>query len=59
MVVPEAEQEAVCLQVEPSAIEKTKSMSVSKETEICISVIENSSLGPHEILGALAAFLLT
>jgi hypothetical protein len=47
------------LQVEPSAIEKTKSRSVSKETEIWISVIENSSSAPHEILGALAGFLLT
>jgi hypothetical protein len=59
MVEPEAEQEAVCLQVEPSAIEKTKSRSVSKETEICICVMENSELAPQEMLGVVGALLLT
>ena len=58
MVVPEAEQEAVCLHVEPSGMEKTKSKSVSKETETCIVVIEKSWFDPQAIFGALPASLV-
>ena len=58
-VVPEAEQEAVCWQVEPSGMLKTKSRSVSKETEICIVVIEKSWPDPQAIFGALPESLLT
>jgi hypothetical protein len=58
-VVPLAEQEAVCLHVDPSGIPKTKSKSVSKETETCISVIEKAWLEPQAILGAEEVSLLT
>jgi hypothetical protein len=58
-VVPEAEQDAVCLQVEPSGMSKTKSRSVSKETETCIVVMEKSWPDPQAIFGALPASLLT
>jgi hypothetical protein len=57
--VPLAEQDAVCLQVEPSGISKIKSKSVSKETETCIVVIENAWSEPQAILGAEEASLLT
>jgi len=59
IVLPLAEHAAVCLQVEPSAMEKMKSKSVSYETETCISVMENCSLDPHEIFGALLDFFET
>jgi hypothetical protein len=55
---PPAEQNAVCLQVEPSGMLKRKSRSVSKETDTCISVMEKS-LSPPEILGAFPPFLET
>jgi hypothetical protein len=52
-VVPADWHEAVCLQVEPSGMEKMKSNSVSKETDTCMLVIENASSFPQEKLGPL------
>jgi hypothetical protein len=47
------------LQVDPSGISKTKSKSVSKETETCILVIENAWPEPQAIFGADEVSLLT
>ena len=58
-VEPWAEQEAVCLQTEPSAMPYMKSISVSYETDTCISVMEKALSEPQEIFGPLSALLLT
>ena len=50
-VVPPALHAAVCLQLDPSGIEKMKSSSVSNETETCMCEMENLSFGEHEKLG--------
>jgi hypothetical protein len=50
-VVPPDWHDAVCLQVEPSDMEKMKSRSVSKETDTCMVVMENDVSEPHEKLG--------
>jgi hypothetical protein len=54
MVEPPAEHFCVCLQLEPSGIEYSKSMSVSNSTVICISLMEKFLSVPQEILGDVA-----
>jgi hypothetical protein len=58
-VVPSELQEAVCLQVEPSGMEKIKSSSVSNETETCMCEMENWSFCAQEKLGPPPLDVLT
>lgn len=57
--MPLALHDAVCLQVDPSGMEKIKSRSVSNETETCISLMENLSPSAQEKLGPLLEDLVT
>jgi hypothetical protein len=54
MVEPPAEHFCVCLQVDPSGMVYSKSMSVSNSTVICISLMEKFLSLPQEILGEVA-----
>ena len=53
MSVPAARQKAFCLQVEPSGISYSRSISVSFEAEIWYLVIEKEEPGPQARLGPL------
>ena len=58
-VEPAAEQELLCLQVDPSCIPYKKSSSVSTETDTCMCVMEKDLSEPLETLGLLCALVET